>query len=309
MRVYKTAGGKQMAGLMHSASDLKQQRIPTKFLIRPTVFYFTVFGAVFLFLLNIPFPVLAETLEIPGTGAAQVLLQKLADEFNKDYPDNTIIIPPSVGSSGGIRLVGEGKNILGRVARPIDYEEKKYGLTYQVFAKDPVLFAVSRKVGLQNLTREQLLRIFSGEVENWQEVGGKDFPIRLLVREPNDSSFLIIKQHIPEFRDIEFPERAKFLYHDSEMIEMLQKYSTVIGWLTGSSYNTIAHKVNSLSLDGVEPTAENILTGTYPLSGDYALVYNEKKLNDLAKEFIEFLSSEKASIIMKDEGVISILAR
>ena len=262
-----------------------------------------------IFLLLCVSPVLAETLEIPGTGAVEILLNKLAIEFNKVNQSDRVVVPPSVGSSGAIRLVGEGENVLGRVARPLKEEEKKHGLTYLVFAKDPVIFAVNRKVGVQKITQAQLIDIYSGKIRNWQEVGGKDYPVRLLVREPEDSSFIIIKEHISAFRNLDFPQQAKYLYHDNEMVEMLQKYSTVIGWLTGSSLNAISSKVTGLALDGIEPTAENILTGSYSLSGDYALVFKEEQLSPLARKFIDFLSSEKAIRIFNDEGVIFVSKR
>ena len=68
-------------------------------------------AALFYLLLCIS-PLRAEILEIPGTGAVEVLLTKLAVEFNKSSEDGKVLVPPSVGSSGGIRLVGEGENIL-----------------------------------------------------------------------------------------------------------------------------------------------------------------------------------------------------
>ena len=250
-----------------------------------------------------------ETLEIPGTGACEILLGKLAEEFNRVNPGDAVSIPPSVGSSGGIRLVGEGKNYVGRVARPLKEHEKKYGLTYKVFAKDPVLFAVSRKVGVEKLTRKQLLELYSGKINNWAEVGGNDLRVRLLIREPDDSSFLIIKENIPAFQNLRFPDHAKSLYHDSEMVEMLQKYSTVIGWLTGSSCNTIREDVIPVSLDGVEPTAANIQDGKYALSGDYAVIYKEGELTPLASKFLDFLFSRKAARLLEDEGVIPVRSR
>ena len=137
----------------------------------------------------------------------------------------------------------------------------------------------------------------------------KDYPVRLLVRELEDSSFLIIKEHISAFRNIEFPQQVKYLYHDSEMVEMLKKYSTVIGWLTGSSLNAISSKVIGLALDGIEPTKENILTGRYSLSGDYALVFKDEQLTPFARKFIDFLSSEKAVRIFSNEGVIPVSKR
>lgn len=257
------------------------------------------------FLITVP-NIAGEILEIPGTGASEILLKKLAVAFNEVHSGDVIKVPPSVGSRGGIRLVGEGSNIVGRVARVIKDEEKKYGLTYWVFAKDPVVFAVSRKVGVDNLTKQQLLDLYSGTVKNWQDVGGQNARVRLLIREPDDSSFLIIKEHIPAFKDVRFPVNAKSVYHDYEMVEMLQKYSTVIGWLTGSSLNTISQKVTSVAVDGIDPTAENILNGRYPLVSDYALVFKDDRLNPLARRFLHFLSSEEAARILENEGVIPV---
>ena len=154
-------------------------------------------------------PVKAEVMEIPGTGANEFLLKKLAEAFNRENPGDTVVIPPSVGSSGGIRLVGEDERILGRVARSLKKEEAKYGLTYLVFAKDPVVFVVSSRVGVNDLTVQQLIDIYTGKIENWQQVGGQNHPVRLLVREPEDSSLLIIKKHLAPFKDLEFSDKAK----------------------------------------------------------------------------------------------------
>jgi len=260
------------------------------------------------FLITVP-NIAGGILEIPGTGASEILLKKLAIAFNETSPGDVIKVPPSVGSTGGIRLVGDGTNIIGRVSRPLEDEEQKYGLTYWVFAKDPVVFGVSRKVGVHNLTKQQLLDIYSGTVKNWKDVGGKNARVRLLIREPDDSSFLIIKKHIPAFREVRFPDKAKAVYHDNEMVEMLQKFSTVIGWLTGSSLNAISSNVAGVALDGVEPTVENVLNGRYPLVSEYALVFNDERLNPLARQFIQFLSSEEAARIFENEGIIPVTPR
>ncbi len=254
-------------------------------------------------------PVKAGIMEIPGTGANEFLLKKLAEAYNRENPGDAVLIPPSVGSSGGIRLVGEGEKILGRVARPLKKEENKYGLSYLVFAKDPVVFAVSSRVEVNDLTVQQLVDIYSGKIENWQQVGGQDYPVRLLIREPEDSSLLIIKKHLPPFRDLHFSDKAKCLYHDNEMIEMLKKYSTVIGWLTSSSLVAIGPVVNSIAIGGVEPSVENVVSGRYGLVGDYALVFKEKRLDALAKKFIDFIFSKTGAQLLKEAGVIPVSRR
>jgi phosphate transport system substrate-binding protein len=260
----------------------------------------------FLVVCSISLPVHAEQLEIPGTGACQVILEELALVFNSLNRETAVIIPPSVGSTGGIRLVGSGKAQLGRVARPLNDKEKIYRLEHVVFAKDPVVFAVGHNVGVSNLTVQQLADVYSGRIKNWQEVGGNDHKVRLLIREPDDSSFVIIKNNFSMFRDIKFPEKAKMLYHDYEMVKALNKYSTAIGWLTNSSMKDVT-SAEALSIDTIKATQENILGGDYKAVIDYGFVYRPDNLSGLVKEFVDFVFSEKGRQILSDNGIIPVV--
>ena len=122
-------------------------------------------------------------LTIPGTGACEVLLKELAKAFNDSNPGYEVIIPESTGSGGGISSTGQDDNVMGRVARKIKEEEKSYGLTYLVFAKDIIIFAVSGDVDVDNLSTEQVIDIFSGTIVNWNEIGGNDGVINVIIRE------------------------------------------------------------------------------------------------------------------------------
>ena len=254
-------------------------------------------------------PVAAETLEIPGTGACETILNELASAFNQQNPEDRIVIPPSSGSGGGIRLVGTGENNVGRVARPIKTEEMKYNLSYLVFAMDPVIFVSGKGVGVNNLTQSRLVDIFSGRIRNWKEVGGKDAPIRVLVREPGDSSLNAIIDSMPDFAKIVFDDNAKILYHDHEMVETLNKYRMSIGWVTLSTANTGKNSFRPLAIDDVFPSRENTLTGKYRIIGRYALVYKEKQLSPLARKFIDFIFSDSGRGIFVKSGLIPIKKR
>jgi len=266
--------------------------------------FFAWFSFLVVFIISVPAH--AEQLEIPGTGACEVILNELAFAFNSYNRQNAVIIPSSVGSGGGIRLVGTGKAQLGRVARPLNENEKQYGVEYVVFAKDPVVFAVGRKVGVNNLSAQQLADVFSGRIESWKEVGGNDHKVRLLIREPNDSSLLIIRENLTSFKEIKFSEKAKNLFHDYEMVNALNKYSTVIGWLTNSSMKNVTSGAKVLSMDGIKVTKENILAGKYTIVNDYALIYRHNNLTGLVKEFVDFVFSEKGREILSNNGIIPV---
>ena len=253
-----------------------------------------------------PQPVKADVLEIPGTGACQVLLRGVARAFNAKYPDHRVVVPNSVGSSGAIRAVRDNQAIMGRVAQPLRGEEKTYGLKHLVFARDMVVFAVGAKVTVKKLTSAQLLDIFSGKITNWREVGGEPGLIRLLVRQPGDSSLLVIQEQLPAFRNLAFPFSAKSIHTDPKLLELVQKYKHSVCWLTFSALKGARSPVYPLALDGITPTPENARSHKYKLQEPYALIFKEERMNELAKLFLDFIFSQECQKLMQQYGVIPV---
>ena len=244
-------------------------------------------------------------LVIPGTGACEDILKTLAAAFNESNPNNEVIIPSSTGSSGGIRSTGNDESLMGRVARGIKESEAEYELSYLAFAKDMVVFGISDNVGINNLTTAQLVDIFSGTINNWNETGGNDGNINVFIREEGDSSLSIIKEHIPAFNSLNFSESAQILYHNYEMVNSLETFSNSIGWLTGSDL-IYSENIIAVSVDGITPNKENIQEGTYNLTGEYAFVFKESKLNKLADMFLDFVFSDTGKQIVETAGLIAL---
>jgi phosphate transport system substrate-binding protein len=242
-------------------------------------------------------------LEVVGTGACEEVLKKFAEAFNRTNTGYQVVIPPSIGSGGGIKAVGNDEYVLGRVARPLKEEEAHFGLSYLVFAKDGIVFAVGSDVNVKSLTEQQLADIFTGKVDNWKQVGGSSAPIRVLVREKGDSSRQIIDKHIPAFDQLEYGDQVKKVYHDYEMVDLFSKYPTAIGWLTASSVN---HDIHPIALNRIQPNPQNISSGEYPLAGTYAFIFKKKNLNDPAEKFIDFMFSDEGKKIMAINGLISV---
>jgi phosphate transport system substrate-binding protein len=245
-----------------------------------------------------------ERLVIPGTGACEELLRYVATRFNQLHPEFKVEIPQSSGSTGAIRAVAEGAAGLGRIARRIKPSEVELGLTYRPFAADAVVFAVGEDVSVTHLSSEQLAAIFSGEIDNWRQVGGDDAPIRVLYREESDSSLSVIRQCLPSFETLIFTSEGKCAYHDHEMIDLLHKYPTSIGFLTKSTSEAPGNRGRVLPLDGVPATLETVLSGQYPLVCEYALIYKEETLDTAARAFIRFVFSDAARRILLEHHVV-----
>lgn len=247
----------------------------------------------------------AEALIIPGTGACENILKKIASSFNKQNTLHRVEIPPSVGSSGGISALMNGKSIVARVARRLKESERAEGISYLVFAKDSIVFATGSKVDIQSLTISQLENIFSGKISNWQQVEAEKATIRVIIREPGDSSLTIIQEHIQPFVSLQFTPKAKVVFHEYEMVDALLKYKRAIGWLANSSIPN-DDQVHRLGIDNIMPTPDNILSGKYPLVGEYALAYKKDELTDLARSFIDYLFSDEVKQQLLQNGLVPV---
>jgi len=249
------------------------------------------------------------TLVIPGSGACETILTQLAQAFNNAHPGYTVTIPKSTGSSGGIRSVAEGSHPMGRVARRLKASEQGADLTILPFACDAVVFAVGEAVKIKSLNSEQLADIFKGNIKNWNELGGPDFSIRVLARQADETSLEIIRKFLPPFRELSITADAKIAYHDYQMVDLLNKYSGGIGFLTFGSLANPLSKIRVLALDGIMPTPDNLSSGSYPMKLSLGFVYKKDQLSGLSSKFLSFVFSNEGRAIIKHLGLFPVERR
>lgn len=243
---------------------------------------------------------LCETLTISGTGDSQVLLRALAEKFEEKHPQVDVMVPDSVGSGGGIKALIQGKSNLARVARPLTEEELSHDLQYTLFAHSPVVFVVHPSVtGVNNLSYAQIVSIYSGQINNWKQLGGQDKKIYVVNREPGDSSRTILDHGVPGLKSID-PFAGKVFYTTPEAKEALIKYPDTIGYLPMAMVK--GTKLHVLHIENVEPTAHSVTTGTYALSVPLALV-SKKVRTDTEQEFLNFLSEAASQEIITEYTV------
>ena len=96
------------------------------------------------------------------------------------------------------------------------------------------------------------------------------------------------------------------MFHNYEMVKAFNKYSTVIGWLTNSTFKIVDPSVKLISIDNVSPTSSNIFDGTYAMAVEFAFVYKEGRLDGLARKFVEFIFSKKGSRILVSAGLVPV---
>jgi len=243
----------------------------------------------------------ATTLTIPGTGDSQDVLRLLAEHFKRDNADITVVLPDSIGSTGGLRQVLDGKAELARTARPLRDDEIAAGLTQVVFAVTPVVFAVHPSVvGVTGVTSAQAQAVFAGRIHNWSELGGPDLAVARVCRETPETSRELINAAIPGF-EADGCRGQAVAYATPEAVALVAGHPGAVGYFSLAAM--AATDLAPLALDGVAPTLENVGRGSYRLVIPFGLSY-KPPLSPAAARFLKFLSSPDALSLMARLGCL-----
>ena len=244
----------------------------------------------------------AEELSVVGTGDGMEVLKALANGFTVENAETRINIPPSVHSLGGIRAVAAGDAVLGRIARPLQEDELGFGLRVVPIFSEPTVFFAHPSANVRSLTMRQLTDIFSGNVKNWSEVGGSDLRIRVVRREELDSSLLVLRATLSEWKDLEITRRSKVAITTQETFDTVAKFQGAVGF--GPYTRGLDRRFTVLKLDDVHPADP-----LYPSKVTVALIYKDATVTKAANKFIEFIFTEKAQEIVRNLGASPVMTR
>jgi phosphate transport system substrate-binding protein len=246
----------------------------------------------------------AETLTIPGSGSPEYLLGELAKAFNQQQQKHQIIIPSSIGTAGGIREVAENTASLARVGRPLKGTELHLGLTRQSIGRDPVVVVGGAGVSARTLTRDQFVKVYSGQLTNWRDLGGKPGLIRAIGREQTDVSAQVLGREITEFASQKTGDNVKVVNLDPQMIALLDRFPTSLGFLNRSALAAAKTKLVVLQLDTIEPSAENVASARYPFWLEMGLIYKEASLTEAGRAFLAFVNSPVGVRVLRANGIL-----
>lgn len=242
-----------------------------------------------------------ETISIAGSTTVQPIMVKAADEFMKKHPDIMVFVQGG-GSGTGIRFVGEGTIDIGAASREVTEEERKAypNLVATPIALDGIAVIVNPENPVNDLTLDQVRKIFAGEIRNWKEVGGEDAEIVVVIREEGSGTRKAFKELV--LKDKDYAINALQKQSNGAVRKAVAGNKNAIGYI-GLGY--VDNSVKALRIDGVVPTRENVKNGSYPISRKLYLITNGQP-QGIVKEFIDFALSEEGQRIVEEAGYISI---
>ncbi|PKM82798.1 MAG: phosphate-binding protein [Firmicutes bacterium HGW-Firmicutes-14] len=239
---------------------------------------------------------LSGTVKIAGSTSVQPLGEELAEAFMDQYPDVNVNVQGG-GSSAGIETAKTGTADIGTTSRELKDEEKGYGLTETIVAKDGIAIVTNNENKVTDLTMEQVAKIFSGDIKNWKEVGSQDGPITVVVREEGSGTRGAFEEIV--LGNAKIIDTAIVQNATGAVKTAVTKDVNAIGFI---SLGSIDSAVKTITVDGSEPSEENVINGSYKISRPFIfLTANEP--SEATEEFIKFVLSNEGQDIVSEEYI------
>ena len=238
---------------------------------------------------------------ISGSTSVGPLIEKEAEAFKSSNPDANIQVN-QLGSSAGIKDTINGTVQIGMSSRDLKEDEKSQGLKEVEVAYDGIALITNKANTIKDLTATQIKDIYTGRIKNWNEVGGKDVPIVVVSREDGSGTRDAFQEKLG-YKSEQLTPEAQIADGSGNIKSLVSTNENAIGFI---SFEYLDNNTNPLKVDGIEPSAKNVLDKTYKISRPFLLVYKEDKVSENAKKFIDFILSEEGQKIVEDNGLIKI---
>jgi len=211
------------------------------------------------------------------------------------------------GATRGIREVAASTaDIGGSCRRRIFSAEDERGVTQVPVAWDALVVIVNKSNPVQNISLDDLRRVYLGQVSNWRELGGADAPIKLFARKGKISGVGRTTRKLL-FSDYDQEFAASEIFDSSGPLEQAVTGEPNAIAISGIS-SAKKRDIKILELDGKYPSYENVQSGNYLLYRPLYLVYNESSPNaEQIKDFIQFADSEEGRDVIRKNGTVPYL--
>lgn len=227
-----------------------------------------------------------------GSTSMEKVVKALGEAFALEHSGVTVNYS-GTGSGAGIEAVLAGTADIGLSSRVLTDEERAKGAQAHIVALDGVAVIVNRENPVTDLTAEQIAGIFTGEIDNWAQLGGADAPIAVYGREAGSGT----RSAFEEIVGVE--DVCAYRNEYSSAGDMVGSVAGNPGAIGYASLFAVGEGVRAAAVDGVACTEQTIRDGSYAIQRPFVMVTREgAQLSDAAQAFLDYaMSADAAEII------------
>ncbi len=241
------------------------------------------------------------TISMAGSTSMEKLANAVAEAFPETYTGVTVTAE-FTGSSAGIESLLAGSVDIGNSSRNLKDEEKEGGAVENIVAIDGIAVVVDTANTVEDLTQEQLIQIYTGEVSNWSEVGGEDQAIVVVGRESGSGT----RGAFEEILGIE--DACAYANELDSTGAVMAKVASTPGAIGYVSLDVLDDTVKAVTLEDVEATEENIKDGSYFLQRPFvmATLREISEQSEAVQALFVWLQSDAGKEVITSVGLITV---
>ncbi len=248
-----------------------------------------------------------EKITVKGSDTMVILAQRWAEKYMSKTSGVTIQVTGG-GSGTGISALINGTTDICNASRPMKPSEReklkvRYGsLGVEIkVARDGLSVYVHESSPITELSIAQLKAIYTGQITNWKDVGGRDERIIVYGRENNSGTYVYFKDNVLEGDD--YTPSMQSMPGTAAVVNAVAKDKAGIGY-GGAAYGRGIREIKvkrDAGSTAYPPNAETIKNGTYPISR-FLYMYVKTRPAGAVKEYIDWILSDEGQRVVNEVG-------
>lgn len=241
---------------------------------------------------------LSGTLSMNGSTSMEKVIKAVNGAFMEKNKGVTVNLNLT-GSGTGIQEASEGKCDIGNSSRKLKDEEAEK-LDATVVGLDGIALVVNPVNKLEDISLEDLEKVYSGEITNWKELGGDDKAIVVIGREDGSGTRDGFESIVMGDKE---PKYAQELESTGSVINAVATTDGAIGY---ASLANVDETVKALKVGGIEATEENVKSGAYEVQRPFICATLKGSDNKLVKAYLDFILSEEGQALVLAQGAVPV---
>jgi phosphate transport system substrate-binding protein len=253
--------------------------------------------------------------DISGTaGESSSDSSKTQELSGKKFDGQELILSGSttllqVSEAWAINRINDLANASRQIKDKEKEEAKTVGLDVQEYTVlyDGIAVIISENVSIDELTIEQLSKMYTSEITNWSEVGGEDLEIVLIARDSSSGTGEYFLESVVQLgktlKENDYSVMALRLQSNADIVNQVKDNNNTIGYI-GLGYLDDSLKV--VKIEGVAPSIDTVKDNSYPISRGLYVYSPNKDLSEIAQAYLDFVLSEEGQQIGLREGFVPV---
>ena len=244
---------------------------------------------------------LSGSIQMAGSTSMEKFANALSEVYMQKNPGVTVSAE-FIGSSAGIEALLAGSADIGNSSRALKDSEIAGGAVENIVALDGIAIVMDKANTVENLTKADLVSIYTGKINNWSDLGGNNQPIVVVGREAGSGT----RGAFEELLEIE--DMCQYSNELDSTGAVMAKVAATPGAIGYVSLDVVDDTVKTAKVESVDATAENIKAGTYILSRPFvmATMGEISAQSPEVQELFAYLKSEEGKEMIKSVGLITV---